>query len=75
MTNRNQNQHNMEYSLDDKIACLSREVGMRRRVYAKQVIEGRMDAAKAEKETGIMAAVLADYQAQRDALQPSLFDA
>ena len=48
---------------------------MRRRVYAKQVIEGRMDAAKAEKETGIMAAVLADYQAQRDAQQPSLFDA
>jgi hypothetical protein len=64
----------MEYTIDEKIACLSREVGMRRRVYGRQVQEGRMDAATAEKETGIMAAILADYQTQRDAAQPSLFD-
>lgn len=63
----------MNYTLDEKISCLSREVAMRRRVYARQVNEGRMDAASAEKETGIMAEVLAEYQAQRDALQPSLF--
>ena len=63
----------MEYSLDDKIACLSREVGMRKRVYARQVNEGKMTAGMAAKETGVMEAILADYQAQRDALQPSLF--
>ena len=65
----------MKYTLDEKIACLSREVQMRRRVYARQVNDGRMDAATAERETGIMGEVLAEYQAQRDALQPSLFDA
>jgi hypothetical protein len=30
-------------------------------------------AEYADKETGIMAAILADYQTQRDAAQPSLF--
>lgn len=65
----------MKYTIDEKISCLSREVKMRCRVYARQVNEGRMDAATAEKETGIMAEVLAEYQAQQDALHPSLFDA
>jgi hypothetical protein len=64
----------MNYTIDEKIACLSREVGMRRRVYARQVQEGKMDASSAERATGIMAAILADYQAQRDAAQLSLFD-
>lgn len=64
----------MEYTIDEKIACLSREVGMRRRVYDRQVQEGRMDKAKADKETGIMEEILAEYQTQRDAAQPSLFD-
>jgi hypothetical protein len=63
----------MEYTMDEKIACLSREVKMRQKVYPRQVQEGRIDAAMAKKELGIMVEILAEYQAQLDAVQPSLF--
>lgn len=65
----------MKYTIDEKIACLSREVQMRRRVYAHQVNEGRMAAATAEKEIGIMTEVMEEYQTLQDHLNPSLFDA
>lgn len=65
----------MDYTNDQKISSLSREVRMRKRVYSRQVLEGRMDKAKADEEIGIMSEILAEYQARRDAEQPSLFDA
>ena len=63
----------MDYSIDDKIACISRELGMRQRVYKRQVQEGKMDLAMAEKEVGIMARILTDYIKEKDSAQLSLF--
>lgn len=62
-----------KYTIDQKISCLSREVGMRRRVYGGQVAEGRMDATKAESEINVMQEILDEYQSKRDEEQPSLF--
>lgn len=64
----------MKYTLDQKIKCLTREVGLRRRVYPWQVRRGRIDRATAERELGLMVEILAEYQAKADALQPPLFD-
>ncbi len=62
----------MKFTIDQKIACLSRELKMRRKVYSRQVEEGRMDAATAEREIGIMREILDDYDAKAEAEKPSL---
>lgn len=43
--------------LDRQIACVGRELGMRRGVYPKWVTAGRMTPAKAAEEIAAMAAV------------------
>lgn len=63
----------MEFTLDQKIAALSRELAFRKRVYARQVLEGRMPQQNADKEIGVMKAILDDYTGRRDEAQPSLF--
>lgn len=64
----------MEFTIQQKIDVLRRELGMRRRVYPRQVEQGKMLASRAMEETDIMAAILADYQAQL-AKDPDLFSA
>jgi hypothetical protein len=49
-------------SLDDQIACVDRELGMRRRVYARRVTAKQMGANVAEREIAAMEAVLATLQ-------------
>lgn len=51
-------------SLDDQIACVKREIGMRERVYPRWVEQGRMKAEAAAKETANMKAVLATLEEQ-----------
>lgn len=41
-----------------QIACVTRELGFRRRVYARRVQEGKMTQAQADAEIGAMTAVL-----------------
>ena len=48
--------------LRDQIACVAREVALRRNVYRGFVASGRMTAEKAEHELACMAAVLATLQ-------------
>lgn len=62
----------MEYSTDQKIACIEREIRLRRQAYPKWVAQSRMSQAIAERELGCMAAILADYQAQLP-VEPDLF--
>ena len=45
--------------LADQIACVKREIGFRRRVYARRVDSGSMTKAQAEREIAAMEAVLA----------------
>jgi len=46
----------------EKAECIRRELGYRRRVYARRVAEGKMKQAAADKEIATMEAILADYQ-------------
>lgn len=64
----------MKYSIDQKIGCVSREIRMRERVYSHQVLDGRMTQEKADSEIGIMAEILTELKAQKDASEgPGLF--
>ena len=48
----------MSPSLDDQIAEVERELAMRRRVYAKFVLSGKMTKTAADRQTANMQAVL-----------------
>lgn len=52
--------------IDDQIACVTREIAMRRKVYPRWVAAGKMTQAKADTEISCMLAVLATLEA-RDA--------
>jgi hypothetical protein len=45
-------------SIDQQIACVERELGYRRHVYACRVADGKMTQAKADSEIAQMEAVL-----------------
>lgn len=57
------------FTLDEMIACVKRELQLRKSVYAKRVTKGMMDPIKARREYDCMCAVLENLIAQ----QPSLF--
>lgn len=58
-------------SITAKVACLRREIAMRKRVYPKWVDQGRMHQVDAEREIAVIQAILDDYTAVH---QPGLFD-
>ena len=45
-------------SIEDQIACVKREIGMREKVYPRWIEQKRMTQAKADKEIETMKAVL-----------------
>jgi len=49
-------------STADKVACLRRELALRRNVYAHRVKRRLMDPAQADREIEVMAEILADYE-------------
>lgn len=55
-------------TIDQQIACVKREIGMRRRVYASWVANGRMKQAAADHEIAAMEAVLATLEQVKDGL-------
>lgn len=65
----------MAITIDDKIAALRREIGMRYRVYPKRVADRRMTQADADRQIAIAEAILQDYvadAARRSATQTAL---
>lgn len=48
----------------EKLACVTRELNMRRRVYPRWVESGKMTQAKADHEIRVMEAIAADYERQ-----------
>lgn len=53
------------FTLDDQIACVRGEIGMRRRVYPGRVASGRMSQKRADHEVACMEAVLETLTALR----------
>jgi hypothetical protein len=49
-------------TLADKLACLRRELALRKSAYPKFVEKNRMSQGQATLEITIMAAILADYE-------------
>jgi hypothetical protein len=46
----------------DKLACVERELKLRRMVYVKLVTAGRMTPEKADHEFAVMSAIVDDYR-------------
>jgi hypothetical protein len=55
----------------DKLACIERELKLRRRHYPRWVKAGTLHEADARHEIAVMEAIRADYRAT---VQPSLLD-
>lgn len=55
----------MTATLDEKIACLKRELKLRHQVYPRLIRKGKMTAAARDLELRVMAAILTDYLAQQ----------
>ena len=51
---------------EDKLNCAERELKMRKRVYERQVDQGKMSAGLAAHEIACMEAILSDYRAQAE---------
>ena len=51
-----------EITKADKIKCLKREIGFRKRVYKGRVDDGRMTQAESDREIAVMTAILHDYE-------------
>jgi hypothetical protein len=50
------------FTIANKLACLERELKMRRRVYPRWITQGKMDASKAAHEIECMEAIVIDYR-------------
>lgn len=50
-----------EFSNQDKLDCVQREIGKRKHVYPRLVSEGKLSQAKASREIAAMEAIAADY--------------
>lgn len=56
----------MEVTLEQQIKCVTREIGMRKRVYPRWVSTGRMKKEEMEREIAAMEAVLATLKKSAD---------
>lgn len=54
----------MTFTAEDKFACVRRELGYRRHVYARRVTDGAMKKDQADREIALMEAIAADYEEQ-----------
>ncbi len=50
-----------QFTAQEKLSEISREIALRRRVYPKQIADGRMTRAEADRHLAIMAAIARDY--------------
>ena len=53
-----------QFTAADKLAAVRREITMRRRVYPRWVLSGKMTQAKADGEIAVMEQIAADYERQ-----------
>jgi hypothetical protein len=60
----------MAVSIERQIACVEREIALRRRAYPRWVQAGRMTEHQADREVAEMEAVLATLRGLRAELEP-----
>jgi hypothetical protein len=53
-----------EFTTDEKIAEIKRELAMRNRVYPRMVAKGQMTTAQSMHRVAVLAAVMRDYEAK-----------
>ncbi len=53
-----------DYTSAQKLAAVEREVGYRKRVFARRVADGRMKQSEADFQIAIFEAIAADYRAK-----------
>jgi hypothetical protein len=63
----------MQFSMQQKLEAVDRELTFRRRVYARRLAEKKMTQAKADHEICVMEAIKADYEKAVATNEPSLF--
>lgn len=51
-----------EFTKEEKLKCIVRELALRRNVYGKRVTEGKMKNSVATKEIQLMEAIRRDYE-------------
>ena len=59
-----------EFTDQQKLDCIERELAMRRRVYPRWISRLKMEEAEARRQIAMMEAIAADY---RERVQPGLF--
>lgn len=57
----------MTFSVERKLKCLDREIGMRKALYPSFVRRGKLSLESAEEEIAVLQNIRDDYAAQEDA--------
>jgi hypothetical protein len=52
----------VSFTAAEKLAAVMRELGFRRRVYARRVAEGKMTQQQSDREIGVFEAIAKDYE-------------
>ena len=63
------------FTTSEKLQCAEREVGYRKRVFARLVEQGKMKQELADKQIAIMSEIADDYRRQVVEEEPNLFSA
>jgi hypothetical protein len=63
----------MDFSFEQKLAAVKREIAFRKRVYARRVGDGKMTQALADEQIAVMEAIAADYDKAIATQSPELF--
>lgn len=53
---------NRRFTAEEKLAAVKREIGFRKRVYARRVAENKMAQAQMDREIAVFEAIADDYE-------------
>jgi len=56
----------MTFTFSEKLACVERELKMRKKVYPRWTVSGNMTEDQATRETALMEEIVADYRAMSE---------
>ena len=60
-------------TVHDKLQCVVRELGFRRRTYPRLIANTKMSQAQADREIAVMESIAKVYQRSTQASEPQLF--
>jgi hypothetical protein len=62
----------MTITIDDKLQCVVRELGKRKRVYPHMVAKRKMSQSEADHELRVMESIVEDYRRSAQVREPEL---